>query len=114
MAIFNHSPYLNRVAIEPQTRDHKSFRDFVQKYNVRELYAESNPGSLYGNYYSDPYQQIVNISLSKPAFDHLIKNDHHSDEVYQQARKEAMLRSRYPALQNAWDQYQMLLALMEN
>lgn len=58
------------------------------------------------------YQEIPAITIIIPEDrirDLLISQERY---IYKRVRKEAELRSRYPSLQTAWDQYQMILTLI--
>ena len=45
------------------------------------------------------------------SFRHMVEMDHEADERYQAQREEKYLRAKYPAVKDAYEQYQMVLAL---
>jgi hypothetical protein len=62
------------------------------------------------SYYADR-EEIIEMELTRSGFEDLVKVDKDHDKLWQDQRDEAWLRKQYPALKDAYDKYQMLLAL---
>ena len=45
------------------------------------------------------------------SFRHMVEMDNRAEEDYQAQRKEKYLRTTHPAVKDAYEQYQMILAL---
>jgi hypothetical protein len=55
---------------------------------------------------------VVYIKLRMDDYRTLAKNDLEGERLWNNNSVETKLRRKYPALQDAWDKYQMLLALV--
>jgi hypothetical protein len=53
----------------------------------------------------------VEIHIERSQFDRLVESQH--SYLVKKTRHEAELREQYPVLQQLWDQYQMMLALVD-
>jgi hypothetical protein len=88
----------------------KMIEDFAKRYN-----ANINRGTFhtYGRSYEyyDDSKAIVSIEMPLHSFRHMVEMDHEADERYQAQREEKYLRAKYPAVKDAYEQYQMVLAL---
>jgi hypothetical protein len=92
----------------------KMIQDFAKRYNANINHRHCRStfhtyGRLY-EYYDDS-KAIVSIEMPLHSFRHMVEMDHEADERYQMQREEKYLRAKYPAVKDAYEQYQMVLAL---
>lgn len=92
----------------------KMIEDFAKRYNAdinhrRDRSTFNTYGRSY-DYYDDS-KTMVSIEMPLSSFRHMVEMDHEADEQYQVQRKEKYLRATYPAVKDAYEQYQMVLAL---
>jgi hypothetical protein len=95
-----------------------NFDDFMNKFKVK--YARVVPGKNYetinhgstitASYYLDR-EEVVEMELPLRGFEELVRMDTEYTRIWQDERDEVWLRKTYPALKDAYDKYQMLLAL---
>jgi len=107
------------VSIPYPIRDEKDpVAIFARKYEVLEVTTERRPdrygyGYSYQDTYLSPYDNNVNIKMSVRSFMDMAKNDAMADHDYDRKRFEQYMRSKHEIIQDAYEKYQMLLALME-
>ena len=94
--------------------DNRMIEDFAHRYGARVDYQRNR--SSFQTYsrsidYYDDNKSIVDIELSRIGFEHLIQMDNQAELDYRAGREEARMRSRYPALAEAYSKYKMLLEL---
>jgi hypothetical protein len=90
-----------------------SIADFAKKYGIRDIRVD-RPYRPYGGYdrYSGPFDRDeVTVTLSEQALRALACDSEILDRIADQDRKERLIRARCPAVQKAWEQYQMLLEI---
>ena len=90
----------------------KMIEDFAKRYNAninhrRDRSTFNTYGRSY-NYYDD---SVVSIEMPLSSFRHMVEMDHEANERYQVQREEKYLRAKYPAVKDAYEQYQTVLAL---
>ena len=56
-------------------------------------------------------RSTVDIELSFPEFEHMVKMDNQAQEEYEKRREEARIRMQYPSVADAYHKYKMLLEL---
>jgi hypothetical protein len=91
--------------------------EFTRKYQIRDFriehqyspYSYSHSHSQYS--LPRPGDSIVTITLSELALEALVRTDQQSDKLLDQYRHEEFIRRRCPAVQKAWEEYQLLLEL---
>ena len=91
----------------------KMIQEFAHRYGAR-IDLQQGRGTVHTyarsmGYYDD--MSTVDINLSRPAFEHMVKMDYHAEEEYQKSREEARIRRQCPAVADAYDKYKMLLEL---
>lgn len=89
---------------------------FVRKYEVLEVTTEQRSnrfGYSYQDTYLSPYDSNVNIKMSMRSFMDMAKNDVIADHDYDRKRFEQYMCNKHEAIRDAYEKYQMLLALME-
>jgi len=94
------------------------YDSFTSRYRVKHVqvsrdrrYETINYGyNQTASYYADR-EEIIEMELTRSGFEDLVKVDTEHDKLRQDQRDEAWLRRQYPALKDAYDKYQMLLAL---
>ena len=92
----------------------KMIQDFAKRYNanINHQYNRSTFHTYGRSYdYYDDSNTVVSIEMPLHSFRHMVEMDHEADERYQAQRKEKYLRAKYPAVKDAYEQYQMVLAL---
>ena len=93
--------------------NNKIIETFAQRYSANITYNHTrNNFDTYARsmgYYDD--MSTVDINLSRPAFEHMVKMDYHAEEEYQKSREEARIRMQYPSVADAYSKYKMLLEL---
>jgi len=92
----------------------KMIQDFAKLYNANINYQYNrNTFSTYGRSYDyhDDSKTMVSIEMPLSSFRHMVEMDHEANERYQVQREEKHLRAKYPAVKDAYEQYQMVLAL---
>lgn len=89
--------------------------DFAKRYNANINHRPDRMGTFhtYGRSYDyyDDSKTVVSIEMPLHSFRHMVEMDHEADERYQAQREEKYLRAKYPAVKDAYEQYQMVLAL---
>jgi NH3-dependent NAD+ synthetase len=93
--------------------NNKIIENFAEKYGANINYNHTrNNFDTYArsmDYYDG--RSTVDIELSFPAFEHLVKMDNQAEEEYQKHREEARIRMQYPSVADAYHKYKMLLEL---
>ena len=91
---------------------------FINKYRVKHIqvsrdrnYETINYGYNQTASYYAGREELIEIELTRSGFEDLVRLDHEHDTLWQAQRDEAWMRRTYPALAEAYDKYQMLLAL---
>lgn len=89
--------------------------EFSRRYGARIDYDPRSWGSRYDYTYgkASDYRKYnkIEIEISVEGFQHLVENDIRAEEEFRANVKEKRIRSEYPAVAEAYDQYRMLLAL---
>ena len=92
----------------------KMIEDFAKRYDAA---INHQPDRRTFHTYSQSYDyydnsnSVVAIELPLRSFQHMVEMDNEAEERYQAQREERQLRAKYPAVKDAYEQYQMLLAL---
>jgi hypothetical protein len=95
------------------------YDSFANKYRVKNVQVSRDRAyrtidySYYNktaSYYAD-HDEIIEMELTRSGFENLVKLDNEHEKLWQDQRDEAWLRKTYPQLKDAYDKYQMLLAL---
>lgn len=94
------------------------YDSFINKYHVKNLQVSRDRGYRtidYGynrtaSYYTDQ-EELIEMELTRSGFENLIRLDNEHDKLWQDKRHEEWLHKTYPALKDAHEKYQMLLAL---
>ena len=94
---------MNNRIIEIFARRYSATITYNHTRNNFDTYARSM------DYYDG--RSTVDINLSLPAFDHMVKMDNQAEEEYENRREEARIRMQYPAVADAYHKYKMLLEL---
>ena len=87
----------------------------MTRYKIQHIRSQREYDSVdYGynrsvSYYSR--EEIVEMELPRSAFNELVDMDKRYDWHVSKHSRESQLRNQYPALQDAYDKYQLLLAL---
>jgi hypothetical protein len=85
--------------------------EFVRKFGIFSMTCQEKEVDFYYGFRTDTH---ITIEMSNFGVD-LIKNMcYHEDQVYDILRKEHHekdMREKYPAIQSAWDNYQLLLKI---
>lgn len=92
--------------------------EFCERYGIHDIRMETNRyGDFYNSYSGYGYnREMVELKLSKDALDGLVNMDRCAErleEMYKRTRDEYKIRARSPAVQKAWEEYQLLLKLAE-
>lgn len=93
------------------------YDDFINRYSVRNIQLNNDHSYRKFDYYNrtasyyDPRDETVDIELHRSAFDQLVRLDRRFDDLTMEYRDEAYMRSKHPALKDAYDKYRMLLEL---
>lgn len=107
-------PYFHssiNVVTEPESAHHRLARKYhIQSMNVDQDIRERYYG--YNSYYYAGDNPTVTVRMSLRAFEDLAGNDMRSEDILEAQFQESRLRNRYPALQKAYEEYQVLLELM--
>jgi hypothetical protein len=94
------------------------YNHFVQRFSVKHIqvvrdrkfdtinYNYNQPAS----YYADR-EELIEIELTRSGFENLVKIDSEYTRLWQDQSDEKWLHKQYPALKDAYDKYQTLLAL---
>jgi hypothetical protein len=95
----------------------KIIQVFAKRYNaniktINHQYDRStfHISSRSYDYYDDS-KTVVSIEMPFGGFRNLVDSDNLAEEDYQEQRRERQLRAMYPAVNDAYEKYQMLLAL---
>jgi len=100
--------------------NNKKIEDFVKRYGITSIeYTRANNYSRYDYVntasgqlaFHNDRQQNVDIEIPLRALEHLVKMDDNAEEDYLARKEEAQMRKNYPALEEAYSQYKMLLEL---
>ena len=92
----------------------KMIEDFAKRYDAA---INHQPDRRTFHTYSQSYDyydnsnSVVAIEMPLRSFQHMVKMDNQAEEDFRAQRKEQQLRSIYPAVRDAYEQYQMVLAL---
>ncbi len=92
----------------------KMIQDFTYRYNASIRHqSDTRTFRTYSQSYDyyDNSTSTVSIEMPSRSFNHLIEMDNRAEEDYQVLRKEQHLRAKYPAVKDAYEKYQMILAL---
>jgi hypothetical protein len=92
----------------------KMIEDFAKRYNANISHrCDRSTFNTYGRSYDyyDDSKTVVSIEMPLSSFRHMVEMDHEANERYQVHREEKYLRAKYPAVKDAYEQYQMVLAL---
>jgi hypothetical protein len=92
----------------------KMIQDFAKRYNanINHHYNRSTFNTYGRSYeYYDDSNTVVSIEMPLHSFRHMVEMDNRAEEDYQAQRKEKYLRTTHPAVKDAYEQYQMILAL---
>jgi hypothetical protein len=92
----------------------KMIRDFAKRYNAD--INHRTDCSTFHTYdrsydYYDNSNTAVLIEMPLHSFRHMVEMDNRAEEDYQAQRKEKYLRTTHPAVKDAYEQYQIILAL---
>lgn len=101
--------------------NNKMIEEFVKRYSITRVeytrakdysrYDYSNTASAQVGYSSIIREQNVDIEIPSRAFEYLVEMDNRAEGEYRAGREEAKIRARYPAVAEAYNQYEMLLSL---
>jgi hypothetical protein len=91
---------------------------FVKHFGFRVVrvnegrYRQIDSWSAYNSpsYYQDN-DTVIEMEIDRRRLEHMADYFEHSERLAEKVRDEAYLRRQYPALKDAYDKYQMLLAL---
>jgi len=92
------------------------YNKFVSRYRIRNIQVARSYDRfdvLYGKpatYYADR-EETIDMDIPRDSFEDLVRATDHYDQMINQHRHEQYLRKRHPAIAEAYDKYQMLLAL---
>lgn len=89
---------------------YETIKKFLNKYNILYEVKEAetcNVNMLTASRAVVTRPPMVILHLSNPSFRELVEQDGRLDE-------EAELRMRYPAVANAYEQYQLIIGLVKN
>jgi hypothetical protein len=93
------------------------YEKFVSRYRIRNIQVNRSYDrvdvSLYSKpaaYYTDR-EETIDMDIPRYSFEELVRATDHYDQMINQHRHEQYLRKRHPAIAEAYDKYQMLLAL---
>ena len=89
-------------------------QDFAKRYNanINHQYDRSTFHTYSRSYdYYDDGKSVVSIDMPLRSFRNLVESDNRAEEDYQEQRRERRLRATYPAVNDTYEKYQMLLAL---
>lgn len=92
----------------------KMIQDFAKRYNANINHrTDRSTFHTYGRSYDyyDDSNTVVSIEMPLHSFRHMVEMDNRAEEDYQSHREEKYLRAKYPAVKDAYEQYQMILAL---
>ena len=91
----------------------KEFNDFFSKYDLHKLDIQyrSSPTAKFGMSYSDP--TICKLELDLDSLEKLITNDKLATEINEQYNKELTIRLSNQTVQTAYNEYRMLLKLVD-
>jgi hypothetical protein len=90
----------------------KMIQDFAKRYNANINHRrDRSTFHTYGRSYDYYDDSVVSIDMPLHSFRHMVETDNHAEEDYQAQRKEKYLRTTHPAVKDAYEQYQMILAL---
>lgn len=106
--------YFNPFTNEPASADY--LYQFASKYKVQSVNVEQDIDS-YSSYrhsatHYDRDNAVVSVRLPLRAYKHLAECDQRGEVVNEERYQESRLRQKYPALQKAYEEYQLLLELM--
>jgi hypothetical protein len=65
----------------------------------------------FSSYYQDHDAAMIEMEIDRRRLEHMANYFEQSERLDEQDRDEAYLRRQYPGLKEAYDKYQMLLAL---
>ena len=85
--------------------------EFVRKFGILSMYCQEKELDFYYGFRSDTR---ITIEMSNVGVDLIKTMCDHEDQVHDILRKELHekdMREKYPAIQTAWDNYQLLLKI---
>ena len=92
----------------------KMIQDFAKRYDANiNRQTDRNTFHTYSRSYDyyDDSNTVASIEMPLRSFHHMVEMDNRAEEDYQAQRKEQQLRAKYPAVKDAYEKYQMILAL---
>jgi microsomal dipeptidase-like Zn-dependent dipeptidase len=99
-----------------------NYDHFVQRFGIKHMrvsrdydYRTINYGThatynQTASYYADR-EELLEVEIRRSGFENLVNIEREYTRLWQDERDEAWLRKQYPALKDAFEKYQMLLAL---
>lgn len=90
------------------------YADFVRKYGASvniERHTESFDQYGESFRYYDKHNSKVTIELNFDAFEYMLKSDALADDDRDKLKSEKAIRALYPAVEDAYSKYKMLLEL---
>lgn len=98
-----------------ESLDYRKFLSIFQRYNA-ELHINISDGTPYGSDYT-PYRPRDTVSLTAKFHRHSIEKFiltiNEADRIYEQHTKECKIREASPVVQQAYEEYQLLLNLIK-
>jgi len=95
-----------------------NLEEFVKHFGFRVVNVRHHSPYQYydsynrtASYYTEREQTTIEMEIDRRRLEHMADYFKHSERLDQQDRDEAYLRKQYPGLKEAYDKYQMLLAL---
>jgi len=94
------------------------YNNFMSRYSIRNVHLQRDRDYRHINYnynhtasYYADREEIIEMELPRSGFEQLVNVDREYDRIWEEQRDEAWLRSKHPALKDAYNKYQMLLAI---
>jgi len=95
------------------------YDEFFSRFRVKNVQVVRDRGYQtidYGynksaSYYTADREELVEMEITRSGFEALIDLDKQHQNVFDRQREEYWLRKEFPALKEAYDKYQTLLAL---
>lgn len=94
------------------------YEDFMRNYGISNIQAVRNQSFMRrmdkytsAQYYDTYREEVFDMDISRRGLERLIDLDKRCYDITTDDRKEAYLRNKHPALEEAYSKYQMLLAL---
>ena len=117
MAISNHFPsYVNVVNNIADPTD-EAIRRFCSRYRVSNISVEYDHAPVPGyassySYYTNG-QPRISMTIKRDALVQLAQLDDEYSYLVERQREERRIRERSPAVQKAWEDYQLVLTLAQ-